>query len=243
MTLLQASIGVTNDLVDAPTDTGRADKPIPAGLVERPVARALAAVSAAGGLALAAVSGAATVATALGVLLVGYAYDLRFKGTAWSWLPFAVGIPILPVFAWLGAGQPLPAEFAILLPSAVLAGAGLAIANALADLDRDAASGTDSIAVRLGRRPAWTAQAIMLAGVAVIALVSTAAAGEAGEAAGQARGVGSAAMVGGAGLVLAGIALGARAERLGAGRRERAWELEALGVAALGLGWVAAARL
>ena len=37
------------------------------------------------------------------VLAIGYGYDLRFKGTAWSWLPFAVGIPLLPVFGWVGA--------------------------------------------------------------------------------------------------------------------------------------------
>ena len=31
------------------------------------------------------------------------------KGTAWSWLPFAVGIPLLPVYGWLGAAGALPA--------------------------------------------------------------------------------------------------------------------------------------
>ena len=53
------------------------------------------------------------------VLAIGYGYDLAFKGTAWSWLPFAVGIPLLPVFGWLGATGGLPASFAVLLPVAV----------------------------------------------------------------------------------------------------------------------------
>ena len=36
------------------------------------------------------------------VIAIGLAYDLRLKGTAWSWLPFAVGIPILPVYRLAG---------------------------------------------------------------------------------------------------------------------------------------------
>ena len=67
------------------------------------------------------------------VLAIGYAYDLRFKGTAWSWLPFAVGIPLLPVYGWVGATGGVPASFAVLVPAAVVAGAGLAVANARAD--------------------------------------------------------------------------------------------------------------
>ena len=37
------------------------------------------------------------------ILGVGLLYDLRLRGTALSWFPFAVGIPLLPVYAWLGA--------------------------------------------------------------------------------------------------------------------------------------------
>ena len=85
--------------------------------------------------------GAWTVALAVVVLAIGYGYDLAFKGTAWSWVPFAVGIPLLPVFGWLGAAGSLPSSFAVLLPVAVVAGTGLAIANARADLERDAAAG------------------------------------------------------------------------------------------------------
>ncbi len=38
----------------------------------------------------------------------GYAYDLRLKATAWAWLPFAVGLPLLPVYAWVGATGRVP---------------------------------------------------------------------------------------------------------------------------------------
>ncbi len=87
-------------------------------------------------------------------MAIGLAYDLRLKGTAWSWLPFAVGIPILPVFGWVGATGTLDPVFAILVPTAVIAGAALAIGNALVDIERDRAAGVSSIALALGQRNA-----------------------------------------------------------------------------------------
>ncbi len=120
MTALQASIGSLNDLVDAPRDVGRTPaKPIPGGLVSRPLAWLVVATAAVVGVALSLPSGPLTTALALVVLGIGYAYDLWFKGTAWSWVPFAVGIPLLPAYGWLGTTGDLPAAFAILLPAAV----------------------------------------------------------------------------------------------------------------------------
>ena len=147
MTALQFGIGATNDIVDAPRDAGhKPGKPIASGLVSPSIAGAVAVAGFGGGLVLSSVSGPPTVVVAIVVILIGLAYDLRLKGTAWSWLPFAVGIPILPVFGWLGATGTLPPVFGILVPVAVAAGAALAIANALADVERDQAAGTVSIA-------------------------------------------------------------------------------------------------
>lgn len=228
MTALQFGIGATNDVVDAPRDAGhKPGKPIASGLISKPVAGAVAVAAFGVGLVLASVSGAPTVGVALVVVLIGLAYDLRLKGTAWSWLPFAVGIPILPVFGWLGATGTLPPVFGILLPVAVAAGAALAIANALADVERDLAAGTASIATALGAGRAWAVQAGLIGVVAVAA-------------------VGSAAILGAStgGLLLvaveacvpiAALALGRGG---GAGRRERAWQLEAVGIAALGVAWI-----
>ena len=151
MTALQASIGALNDVVDAPRDRGlKPAKPIPAGLVSPRAAWVVVAVAAGLGVGLSIPSGAATVGLAIVVLAIGYGYDLVFKGTAWSWFPFAIGIPLLPVFGWLGTTGGLPDSFAILLPVAVIAGAALAIANARADAERDAAAGVVSVATRLG---------------------------------------------------------------------------------------------
>jgi 4-hydroxybenzoate polyprenyltransferase len=190
------------------------------------VAGVAAAGSFAVGLALAAGFGMGVLVLAVVVMAIGLAYDLRLKGTAWSWLPFAVGIPVLPVFGWLGATGGLHAAFAILVPAAVLAGAALAIANGLADLERDRAAGVGSIATALGRERAWAVQAVLVLIVAVAAVVSAAFLGGGG---------GSSLVVAVAALApLAGVGYGRGG---GPGRRERAWEVEAVGIAALGIAW------
>jgi 4-hydroxybenzoate polyprenyltransferase len=232
MTALQASIGILNDVVDAPRDAGRKpSKPIPAGLVEPRPARAGLVVAAAFGLALAAPSGPAVVAVAAVILAIGYAYDLRFKGTPWSWAPFAAGIPLLPVFAWLGAAGSLPSFMGRLVIVAVLAGAVVAISNARADVERDRAAGVASVATALGpERSWWLALALIVAILAVAAgpVLDAVAAGSAATAA-------LVGVIAGAGLLLGGAALGYRARPE---RRERAWELQAVGIAVLAVGWL-----
>jgi 4-hydroxybenzoate polyprenyltransferase len=145
---------------------------------------------------------------------------------------------LLPVYGWLGTAGGLPGAFVILLPAAVLAGAGLAISNALADVERDAATGTDSVATRLGVGRAWAVQAILLAVVVGAAWLTLPAGGSAeGAISGAAPGVG--ALIATA-VIGVGIALGRSAA---AARRERAWELEAIGVGLLAAAWLAGVPL
>jgi 4-hydroxybenzoate polyprenyltransferase len=228
MVALQAGIGTINDLVDAPHDAGhKPGKPIPAGLVEPGVARLVAATTFAMGLALALPSGRQTLALGLLVIAIGLTYDLWLKGTALSWLPFATGIPLLPVYGWLGATDSLPGIFLILVPIAVLAGAALAIGNALADLERDEAAGIGSIAVAIGAR---RGAAVHLALVAAVGLAAVLSAVALGGSIGQVALVCLAATVP---VVAAGVGSGG-----GPGRRERAWEAEAVGFALLAPAWL-----
>ena len=231
MTALQFGIGATNDIVDAPRDAGhKPGKPIASGLIAPPVAVAVSIAAFGSGLVLASVSGAPMAALALAVIGIGLAYDFLLKGTAWSWLPFAVGIPILPVFGWLGASGTLPLIFGVLVPIAVAAGAALAIANSLADVERDRAVGTASIATTLGPGRAWAVQATLIGIVVVAALASASFIGAS---------AGRVLLVAAAGSVpIAGVALGRGG---GADRRERAWQIEAIGVATLGVTWIWAA--
>ena len=103
------------------------------------------------------------------VLAIGAAYDLVRQGhrlvvaAVRGRDPAAAGLRLA-----LGATGSLPAFFAILVPMAVLAGAGLAVANARADLDADRAAGTTSVATRLGPRWSWWVDLALLGGATVL---------------------------------------------------------------------------
>ncbi len=230
MLLLQLAIGAANDWADAPADeVAQPGKPVPSGRVGRSTAARIALGAAATGLALASLAGLAPLALAAAGLSVGLAYDLRLKGTRWSWVPYVVGIPLLPVFSWVGASGSLPAPFALLVPIAMLAGAALAVANALSDLERDRAAGTETVATSLG---------FVLArriGAALQGLVVAAAMGSAATLGGDAAWVALVAV--GSAIVLAGVAVGWN--RRPAVRR-RAWEAQAVGVGIVAAGWIGA---
>jgi len=235
MTLLQFAIGALNDLVDAPRDAGqRVGKPIPDGVVSPEAARFVIAGSVGGGLLLAAVSGGlGLVLLALLGLAIGAAYDLRAKGTTLSWLPLAAGIPLLPLYGWYGATGDIPAMFLVIVPAAANAGAALAIANALVDVERDEAAGNGSIAVALGRHQAARLVVLLLAVVTVLAIGTTLVTGAP---AGWVAAVALAACV-----PLGGAAFGmVAAGRPGTAWRELAWEVQAVGTGLLAVAWLGA---
>jgi 4-hydroxybenzoate polyprenyltransferase len=236
---IQVSIGALNDLVDAPLDAvQKRRKPIPSGLVTRRVAGLVAGGGGAAGIVLSAVSGPLAGLAAVGCLALGYAYDLRLSRTVVSWLPLALALPLLPIHAWLGATGSIPGGLLALVPVGVLGGAGLALANGLADVERDRRGNRGTIAVRLGARRSWVAQSVALATAAALAilLAPELPSGPGGGAAGFLGPL----RLGGLVLGIAALALGAAAlASPRASVRERGWELEAFGVAALGIGWIA----
>jgi 4-hydroxybenzoate polyprenyltransferase len=234
MTCLQFAIGAANDIVDAPTDAGRKPgKPIPAGLVTLRDARIIAGGAAALGLLLALVGGAALVVLAAIVLGIGLAYDLWAKGTTLSWLPLAVGIPLLPLYGWFGATGTVPGMFLVLIPAAANAGTALAIANAIVDMERDVDAGDRSIALALGPE---RASRLVLALHAVVAVLAVGTAAVLGAPIGWVVSVlgASVAPLGGAmlGIVAAG--------RPGHALRELAWEVQAVGTGLLAVAWLGA---
>lgn len=229
MTALQCSIGALNDLVDAPADAGhKPGKPIPRGWVSTNVARVTVVVGAVAGVGSAVASGWALGVLAVVVLGIGYAYDLGAKGTAWSWLPFAIGIPILPVYGWFGGAGTGPAWLFAMLPVATLIGASIAIANARADVERDQEAGVGSVAVRLGLTRSWWVGSACL-GIALLLAVGWLVATD------QADGTGFGVVLLGSGMAVT----GALVARVGsAARRERGWQVLAVGDAVVGVSWV-----
>lgn len=238
MTALQFSIGAVNDVVDADRDVrNQPTKPIPAGVVPRDQALAVAIVALATGLVLSAALGPAVLLVALAGAGVGVLYDVALKGTAWAWLAYALGIPLLPVYAWLGATGSLPAAFLVLVPIAALEGAALALANPLADVDHDRRSGTATPAVRLGMGPAWRVTAI-LQGLTVVLAVGSLLVLAGGD--GPRGLVGGSLVLVGSVIVAVGVGL-SRPDRVGRlPRRQLGWELQAFGASVIAVGWVLA---
>jgi 4-hydroxybenzoate polyprenyltransferase len=230
MLLLQFGIGAANDWADAAADArARPAKPIPAGLVRRSTAARIAAAAAAAGLALAMLAGLPALAVAAAGLATGLVYDLRLKRTRWSWLPYAVGIPLLPVFAWIGATGSLPASFVVLLPIALVAGGALAVANAVADVEGDLAAGVETVATSLGLDQARRIGGALEGLVVLVALSSAALLG--GDAAWLAV------TGGGSIVVLGGLVLGWSSRPT---TRRHGWEVQAVGLAIVAAGWLGA---
>ena len=169
----QLSIGWSNDLIDAARDrkVGRPDKPIArgevsAGLVRRAVAVALflcVVLSLACGLASAAVH------LFLGVAS-GWGYNLYFKRTVWSALPYALAFGTLPAVVTLALPDPeLPALWTFF--AGALLGVGAHLLNVLPDLADDASTGIHGLPNRLGeRRVRVLAPLILLAASCVVVL-------------------------------------------------------------------------
>lgn len=230
MFCLQASIGSANDVADAAADRrAKPAKAIPAGLVDRRTAAVVAVVAGVAGLALAGLFGPAVLLVAVLGYGLGLAYDVRLKRTRWSWLAYALALPLVPAYAWLGAGAGLPPRFPVLAALALLAGTALAVANGLVDLEGDAATGTAGLAGALGRRRALRVIVTCDAAVVVLAAVT-------------ASSPGSHASLPWLALLLgAGVcAAGARLSASGVGRRRQlGWELQAVAVALVAVGWFA----
>ena len=112
-----------------------------------------------------------------------------------------------------------------------LAGAGLAIANGLADLDADAAAGGGGLALRLGRSASRRLLVVLQTALVLLA-VGVVIAGR--------RGPTSTAPLA---VAMPVIALGVVASRAtSAAVRERGWEAQAVGVALLAIAWLTATQ-
>jgi 4-hydroxybenzoate polyprenyltransferase len=174
MLLVQFSISALNEWADADLDrqAGRR-RPIPLGLLSPSTALTVAALCAVGAFLLSTLAQFGTVALLLvGVgLACGWAYDLRFKGTPLSFLPFAIAFPLMPFWIGLLAGRPASALGILFLGGSPLATA-IHLADAIPDRDRDRAAGLRTLAVALGQPGAelvavglllvWTLVALVL---------------------------------------------------------------------------------
>ncbi|WUN36005.1 UbiA family prenyltransferase [Kitasatospora sp. NBC_00315] len=148
----QLSVGWCNDRVDLRRDraAGRRDKPLVAGAL-RPGTVAIAAGAALALCVPFSLANGASAGTAhLVAVAAAWAYDLGVKRTVLSWLPYAVGFGLLPVFVTLALpGHPWPQPWAV--AAGALLGVGAHLTNVLPDIDADLRVGVRGLPQRLGR--------------------------------------------------------------------------------------------
>lgn len=213
---IHASIGAMNDLLDQASDAGRREKPLAAGSVSPREARVLMIVSATVGLAAASALSPMSAGIAGAGATLGYLYNAGVKRTVLSFLPFALGVALIPIFAWSAAGVPLPAAIATLSLIALPGGSALALQNALADRELDQSVGTTSAAVRLGHQRTILVVALLHAISFLLVLM-------------RAPLTTSPVLLAAGGLLLlVGVALSTRLSR---SLRQRGWEISAIALA------------
>lgn len=170
MLCYQFAIGVANDVIDAADDAGAKPwKALPRGVVSRKAALVLAAALAGGGLLV--TSGLPFGAWLIGMagLASGLAYDVQFKRTAFSWLPMAVALPLVPAWVFVSLERWDPMLWWALPLGAVL-GLALHLANQAPDVPRETA--IRGLAHRLGtERAANLSLALIGLGAAVAVVV------------------------------------------------------------------------
>jgi 4-hydroxybenzoate polyprenyltransferase len=213
---IHASIGAMNDLLDQERDKGRSEKPLVGGNVSPQEARVMVIIAATAGFAAASALSSMSVSIAAAGATLGYLYNAGIKRTPISFLPFALGVALIPACAWSAAGVPLPAAIATLCLIALPGGSALALQNALADRELDKSVGANGAVVRLGHRRTILLIALLHGFTYFLLLVS-------------APVTASPVLLAVGGLLLvAGVTLSTRLPRA---LRQRGWEVSALALA------------
>lgn len=168
MLTAQFSIAVLNEWADRFADAraGR-PRPVATGRISPSLALGAAivfAVLALGGAALFGLSSLLLVGIGLAA---GWSYDLFFKPTVFSFLPFAIAFPLLVVWVAVASGHALPSAWLVFMGGAPLAVA-VHLADAIPDRAYDRDAGLRTIPVVLGYpRAELLAGWLLIAGLAI----------------------------------------------------------------------------
>lgn len=147
---MQISIAMINDYCDRHLDAaGKPQKPLARGLVY-PREALIAGIFMIGVMLLLLLPlNPLALLVSLAYLVLGQGYNLGLKSTPLSGIVFALAMPLIPLYAFVGVGRVLPFLF-WLVPMGVLLGVALNLANSLTDLEEDAAYGARTLAVIVG---------------------------------------------------------------------------------------------
>src|SRR4051794_38962118 len=165
----QASIGWSNDWLDADRDraVARADKPVVQGAVRPAQLRSAALVAAALALVLSLALGVVPGLLLLVLVGSGWAYNAGLKHTAASVVPYVTGFGALPAGVVAAApGGPIAPWWLAAAGGAL--GAAAHFANVAPDLEDDLATGVRGLPHRLGGRVSAVTGAVLLGGASLV---------------------------------------------------------------------------
>jgi len=169
MLLGQASVGLSNDWIDAERDkaVGRTDKPVALGLISVRAVRTASFVTAVAALALTALLGPVALVVHAIFIASAWSYNLGLKKTALSVLPYVVSFGLLPLLVTAALPDPQPAAWWALAAGALL-GVSAHFANVLPDLVDDEKTGVRGLPHRLGLRGSSVVVAVALAAASIL---------------------------------------------------------------------------
>jgi 4-hydroxybenzoate polyprenyltransferase len=168
MGLNQASVGLSNDWIDADRDraVARPDKPVARGDIAPQLARNVAVGTALASIALSFALGWPAAIAHLVNLGSGWAYNAGLKNTPLSVVPYITAFGVLPSLVTLAAAPPVLSPVWITAAGALL-GAGAHFANVLPDLEDDERTGVRGLPHRIGRVGSLLATWVALLAAAV----------------------------------------------------------------------------
>lgn len=151
---IYGSVGALNDYCDYSLDEiTKPNKPLVQGLVTKRFALWEGLVLAIVGLSLSLLLNLLTAFFSALILVLGIWYDVHAKRSIWSWAPYALGIPTLPLWGFAGAGR-FERPLLLAYPLGALLSVALNMSNTLPDHEGDASFGLRAITHRLKLRHA-----------------------------------------------------------------------------------------
>ncbi|MEP7091988.1 MAG: UbiA family prenyltransferase [Nocardioidaceae bacterium] len=171
----QLTVGWVNDLVDRDRDrtAGRRDKPVALGWIAPGTVRLATFCLLLLVVPLSLANGTEAGIAHLAAVLSAWMYNLTFKRTALSWLPYAVSFGLLPAFLSYGGlglglhGGPPTLTMTVL---AALLGIGIHFLNALPDIVEDEETGVRHLPLRIAAQVG--APRLLLASTGFTAIVA-----------------------------------------------------------------------
>jgi 4-hydroxybenzoate polyprenyltransferase len=168
----QLSVGWSNDFVDRDRDiaAGRPDKPVARGEVPARVVGVAAVVALAACVPLSLLLGWRAGLAHLVAVAFAWGYNVVFKSSVLSPLPYVVAFGLVPSVVTLAAGRGGWAP-AWATAGGALLGASAHLTNTLPDLDDDVRLGVRGLPHRLGRQASlWLAVALLVSACLIVAV-------------------------------------------------------------------------